>query len=873
MVAALLTDAWIENLLPRLVAVADGRRVLDRVRAIVATDRWNSFDRFRETSRTIAAAFTEAGAAAECTSIPTGGHAGTGRWVVPRAMDIESATVDLVSPFEARLADYASNPWTVVQWCAPTPAAGILCDLCVADSDRELEQIPLACRHETVALTRQRLNDKHAVLADSGIAAVLCDAPVKELPEATLWGKFGWGGLPYGTEERNLPAFMLPQTAGARLRGLLAEGHAVRLRLCLRARYCDGEHPVVCGIVPGRCDPQDEVWAVAHSCEPGAVDNASGVAVCIEAAQVLTALIREGALPAPRRSIRFLAAMECYGFFEYLIRTKRLQPPLAGLVVDCVGARAELCDGTVTWHDTVPSSASFVNRLGLRIAEAAHRLVDSRWRVAPAPFASTEDTMLGDPRYGFPCPYVGSYPYIGYHSSGDTPEALDPESLRACVAAVAAYLHVLADGDTSHALEWAQVFSDHGVGGASSRVASSGGGSAALAVARREAEGARLARWFWGGTAADVRARLDAVLPVPVVAEDPPSRAADTGADHRIPFRRVPLAPTYENLPPEIRQRFRDADLHKWALYWADGGRTLEDIRVLASAERGREVSREQVGRFFEALDACGYVALVPYGETLGVEDLLAGLRGLGLRPGLDVMVHSSLSAIGWVRGGASTVIEALLQAIGPEGTLLLPSFHHRGAKVFNPLTTPTTNGAIADAFWRRPGVVRSQHPTHAVAAFGPKAEAWCRDHIEKGIWGPESPIGRLVHGGGSILGLGVDHTTTTAYHVAEVSLDVPCLDSFGSVERIVDASGTVREVPGLSWRNGTCPVSPRLLSPTLDERGLQRRGKVGAADCVFCLALDLWRVRREHLTGVCRDCPIRPRHVHPEVPARSGAV
>ncbi|WP_238314740.1 AAC(3) family N-acetyltransferase, partial [Methylobacterium crusticola] len=70
----------------------------------------------------------------------------------------------------------------------------------------------------------------------------------------------------------------------------------------------------------------------------------------------------------------------------------------------------------------------------------------------------------------------------------------------------------------------------------------------------------------------------------------------------------------------------------------------------------------------------------------IGRKELVRDLRRLGVTPGMDLMVHSSLSAIDFVEGGAETVVDALLQAVGKRGTLLAPSFNHRAAKVFNRL-------------------------------------------------------------------------------------------------------------------------------------------------------------------------------------------
>ncbi|MCK5802071.1 MAG: AAC(3) family N-acetyltransferase [Lentisphaeria bacterium] len=628
----------------------------------------------------------------------------------------------------------------------------------------------------------------------------------------------------------------------------------------MQVREYVGPHDVVSSVVLGREDPQDEVWALAHSHEPGAVDNASGVAVCVEAARLLESLIARGVIRRPRRSIRFLTGHDCHGFFEHLISGKRLQPPLAGVCVDCVGLKPELCGRRMSWHATVPSSASFVNEVGWLLLAHTVREGPSGCTVEMLPFSSIGGAMIADPKYGFPCPRLGAQPCRSHHSLADTPKALDPAELGCAAAGVAAYLHFLADLATPGVMQLAKCSAEQ----AADRIeAAETPGEAFRFAATQETTLDHLQRWLWGGDKTEImdcfrqcRQRTARAVAANATADD--ERGAGHGGDV-IPFRRIPIAPTYEKMSPPLRERIQHSDVHTWALYWADGARSLDDIRRLASAEAGKTYSKRQIADFFAVMDEIGYVKLVPCAKTIGKAQLVRELEDFGLTAGMDVIVHSSLGAIGWVRGGADTVVEALLEVLGARGNLLMPSFNHRAAEVFNPLATPTTDGSIPDAMWRRPEAVRSQHPTHAVAAIGPKAGHWCADHVEVGIWAPESPIGRLVHGDGYILGIGVDHTASTAYHVAEVSMNAPCLDPFGSTGRMVDADGAVRTVKGLSWRDGACPVSPTELSKTLDSRGLQTRGRVGQADCVFVKAIDLWEIRREHLRDVCPTCPIRP--------------
>ncbi|MBT7453974.1 MAG: AAC(3) family N-acetyltransferase, partial [Gemmatimonadetes bacterium] len=387
----------------------------------------------------------------------------------------------------------------------------------------------------------------------------------------------------------------------------------------------------------------------------------------------------------------------------------------------------------------------------------------------------------------------------------------------------------------------------------------------------------RLQRFLWGGDGKQIQQELGACrtqirAAAGKIRRPGPKRRLDAAA-RRIPRRTALLAPTTENVEASIAGRLSAARLSQWALYWADGTRTMADIADRISwenagllAPRGQsgrvEVDVDRVSGYFDALADLDYIRVTDRARMVEGRDLVKDLQSLGVAKGMDVMVHSSLSKIGEVPGGGATVVEALLDAVGASGTVLAPSFNHKAAQVYNPLTTPTTNGAIADALWRHPRAVRSMHATHPVAAIGARADRYCDQHLHAGVWAEESPIGQLVHGDGYLLALGVTHWTTTAYHVAECSMPCGCIDPFGNIDQVVGADGDVEEIWGLAFRSAACPVqiSPKLDS-ALDRRGLQQRGKVGEAECELVRAQDLWKVRREHLRGVCASCKIRPNY------------
>lgn len=174
-------------------------------------------------------------------------------------------------------------------------------------------------------------------------------------------------------------------------------------------------------------------------------------------------------------------------------------------------------------------------------------------------------------------------------------------------------------------------------------------------------------------------------------------------------------------------------------------------------------------------------------------DDIVADLRGVGLGAGDGVVVHSSLSSIGWVEGGAGTAVDALLEVVGPEGTVLVPTFTAPSTEEpFDPAETPSETGAITEELRSRPDAHRSRHPTHSVAAIGPDAETLVADHEYGESLGPDSPMHRLVDRDGQILLVGVDHTANSTVHVAEKLAGVPYRDQTRQAAVLVDGERAV---------------------------------------------------------------------------------
>jgi aminoglycoside 3-N-acetyltransferase len=215
-------------------------------------------------------------------------------------------------------------------------------------------------------------------------------------------------------------------------------------------------------------------------------------------------------------------------------------------------------------------------------------------------------------------------------------------------------------------------------------------------------------------------------------------------------------------------------------------------------------------------------IARTPEPRTL--RSLTADLQRLGVEPGSTLLVHSSLSKIGWVAGGAVAVVQALLAAVGPEGTLVMPAHSNMSnpkgwqnppvpeswwqvildeRPPFDPRTTPTRGmGAIAECFRSWPGARRSDHPEVSFAALGPNAEAITADHERDFMLGEGSPLARLYELDACVLLLGVGHANNTSLHLAEYRSGVRGRDPLAMQEDI-DLDADVFEELGAAWGGG----------------------------------------------------------------------
>ncbi len=226
---------------------------------------------------------------------------------------------------------------------------------------------------------------------------------------------------------------------------------------------------------------------------------------------------------------------------------------------------------------------------------------------------------------------------------------------------------------------------------------------------------------------------------------------------------------------------------------------------------------------------------------------LCSDLRALGIAEGDTILVHSSLRSLGPLPGKkAETVVQALLQVLGPEGTLLFPALSYDSVTEENPVfdvrNSPCCVGGLPEYFRTRPGTIRSIHPTHSVAGTGKNAAFLLRGHEQDTTsCGPNSPFRKLRDAGTWVLFLGCGIASNTSMHAVEELVDPPYLHK-GPVEyRIILADGSetkmrVRRHDFKGYAQAYARLA-RMLEPGTELR----RGPVLSADCTLMSIPALW--------------------------------
>ncbi len=751
----------------------------------------------------------------------------------PLAWSATQGKLELLRPVpglaDPVVADFQRHPFHLIRGSVATPEGGI--ETVLVNEDDAFLGIDIRGKMVLLNPESRPAFSKYREFSEMGALGIVSDNLKSRYvtPHGIQWVT-GFNEGPSWhprADTRPMIGFSISPITGDRLRESMRSG-ALPVRVHSDGRLFADTIDVVTGIIPG--ESTTEIWLLAHLYEPLPDDNSTGVAAAIEIARVIQEVFKAKGI-TPRHTLRLVFGHEMYGFEAYAASRGGFlgDQVLCALNLDAMpvthGFKARL-------QLSQPGSVSCAE-FALQQLAASHPFPTPEISAVKTENTYGDDMLLADPTIGIPTFWLrggeekGSDPCHSrlWHCSEQSMERIDRDYFTHSVALLGTWaariqesdhdfidallkeaesiaaqrLHqehkrlakLTSTGDVSDLAEWCNFgsypayrlnlesrklrdFHRYGV----SRVRI----DAALAALQAEFDSID-----WGGaghseptnngdgeqTASRIWSVASKIIPTERVVGFPYDLAA-VPLDKRRPVLGSvtygPLASIFAN---------------------TNGQHDLAELIQRAQWEAGRLFSAADIERILsdiQYLSRCGYIDL---SHPVFVSDghIRNAFKAAGIRPGDCVFLHSGMTALGPVEGGPAAVLGAVLDYLGPEGTLLMPTFtrsffafdgiptRSRGFRPYNPGKTAIWTGSVAAAFARMPGVIRSPHPTHSVAGIGPLAAKCLSDQKESDPpTGATSAFAHLSEINAKIVFLGADLSSCTYLHFLEDQANLPCL-------------------------------------------------------------------------------------------------
>lgn len=241
--------------------------------------------------------------------------------------------------------------------------------------------------------------------------------------------------------------------------------------------------------------------------------------------------------------------------------------------------------------------------------------------------------------------------------------------------------------------------------------------------------------------------------------------------------------------------------------------------------------------------------------------DLVTGFKQIGLQPGDTLLVHSSYKSFGGVDGGPQTVIDALLETLGQEGTLIMPTFNFDFCKgePWDVRTAPSQMGIITELVRQNPESRRVFHPIYSFAVLGKHADLLGGLRY-KSSYGADSLFGKLRELDGKMMIIGLDYTNSMTYfhHVEEIEgCDYRYMKEFTGL--VTDETGnTYEDTFSMLVRDIEQGVVTEVnpMGELMEREGVVTILEIGAATVKLVKAEDVYRI-------TAREMVDRPELLH----------
>jgi len=442
-----------------IIDIASGDRAWNHIQQLTLHHRWFVSDGYFDAAQYVEAEAKEIGLQdVRVERFPSDGKLfySTDR-TLPK-WTVRSARLSLVSPAKKHLVSWAESPIVLASNSRTADVEAELVDVGegVNPEDYEGKDVEGKLVLASSPQGKGRIETVHRLAVfERGALGVISYRSyyLDDFPDLITWDHIR-------THEHNGKAstfgFCISKRMGWGLKRLLEKGEKVVLHAEVDADLSSGEYGIVTAQIPGTDLSEQEVWLVAHldHCQPSANDNASGSAGILETARTLQHLIDSGALPRPRRTLRFFWVPEINGPYAYIAKhLDETRKAVAVINMDMVGENQDVCGSTFRVTGTPDSTPSFLNdllamELDFMLAhdyQPGRELLDpfvvvsplgthESWKAEVTPYSGGSDhyVFMGGV-INIPSTMLGSWPDYFYHSSGDTPDKSDPTQLKRAV--------------------------------------------------------------------------------------------------------------------------------------------------------------------------------------------------------------------------------------------------------------------------------------------------------------------------------------------------------------------------------------------------------------------------------------------------------
>ena len=835
-----------------------------------------SYDAFDSSTKYIMEALAKAGfTKVERFAHPADGTTSAYDCIMPQAWDLAGrSTLTIVEgavpEYSRVLADTAVNPVHALIWSAPTPAGGVTCELVDYDA---LDKEHLDVKGKWVLYNQNNGSDLdggvYRALAEAGAAGIAVSnlAPIDDAPDDLAWingqGRNGWY---HAKEDPRLPVFALAPRRAVALAEELRQGRII-VHAEMNTRVYDGEIYTVTAVIPG--ESSEEYALIAHVYEPFAGDDAQGFGAICELGRLLNSRgIRL------KKTLRVIICMELYGLAAYLAVPEHRRNVIAGFNMDSL---------------TGTSSDITAFRLSPIFNAACTDWFFTDWFNRYFPECNwtkewgnlSDDTFGGDPALGIPTNWIHS-PCGDYHHNTGIFFKPNWRDMRTKLPVFAAAIETLLTMDSF------PDYSDMALNEYEARAKdilfndklSNHERKCYLeAEFMRQSGRLKFAERFDGHPreiSGLLRAHEERLAQVQALPYQEFNAAEYRALNLKVTAKVMGPPFSLSRVPFPERRKIKGLRT-LWPLF--DGSRSLLDCIRMIDADSGRRTSKKEIKEVIETLRYTakyGYNTLEEAGAVV-IADLEAGLDRLGVRPGMDVVVHSTFSSLGNIPGGAEAVCDALQKRITEQGTLMMPTFTfqlYEGSRIgdlFDVRNTPSDVGILSEVFWKRPGVLRSYDPCHSFAVWGKNAGAYALKHHLTPTVSPDSPLGLLERADGWCLSISAGDAITFQ-HVVEDSYGATCNGIRTEEYESILHDGRHAKLRTWGWRVKTCERCPSRrpweLFAMMRKRGTLRETFVGNAHLTFFRLADYRAVYEELLKEVCgKDPEAVPRTVAVTVP------